>query len=181
MSPTIDLRELKCTVMARSLEEQRTTTLYDGLALEERLGLLVDQELCERKNRRLRRLLQLAKLRCDAVIENVDFSAHRGLDRSLVLSLAESHWVTSHHDVAVTGPTGVGKTYVACALANAAIRHGHPALCVRRRACSRIWRSPAPVDGSRSSWPLSAASRSSSSTTCSSGRVTPSRRRTCSR
>ncbi len=132
MSPTIEgLRELKCTVMARSLEEQRTSTLYDGLAFEERLGLLVDQELCERKNRRLRRLLQLAKLRCDAVIENIDFSAHRGLDRSLVLSLAESHWVTSHHNVAVTGPTGVGKTYVACALANAAIRHGHPALYVR--------------------------------------------------
>ena len=132
MSPTIEgLRELKLTVMARSLEEQRTSTLYDGLAFEERLGLLVDQELCERKNRRLRRLLQLAKLRCDAVIENVDFRAHRGLDRSTVLSLAESHWVTSHHNVLVTGPTGVGKTYVACALANAAIRHGHPALYVR--------------------------------------------------
>jgi DNA replication protein DnaC len=132
MGPTIEgLRELKLTVMARSLEEQRTSTLYDGLAFEERLGLLVDQELCERKNRRLRRLLQLAKLRCDAVIENVEFSAHRGLDRSVVVSLAESHWVTSHHNVLVTGPTGVGKTYVACALANAAIRHGHPALYVR--------------------------------------------------
>jgi len=132
MSPTIEgLRELKLTVMARSLEEQRTSTLYDGLAFEERLGLLVDQELCERKNRRLRRLLQLAKLRCDAVIENLDFSAHRGLDRSLVLTLSESHWVSAHHNVLVTGPTGVGKTYVACALANAAIRHGHPALYVR--------------------------------------------------
>lgn len=131
-SPTIaGLRELKCTVMARHLEEQRTSTLYDGISFEERLGLLVDQELCERKNRRLRRLLQLAKLRCDAVIENVDFTAHRGLDRSLVVSLAESHWVGAHHNVLVTGPTGVGKTYVACALANAAIRHGHSALYVR--------------------------------------------------
>ncbi len=131
-SPTIEgLRELKCTVMARSLEEQWTSTLYDGLAFEERLGLLVDQELCERKNRRLRRLLQLARLRCDAVIENLDFKTHRGLDRSVVASLAESHWVSAHHSVLVTGPTGAGKTYVACALANAAIRHGHPALYVR--------------------------------------------------
>lgn len=132
MTQTIDgLREIKCTVMARSLEDQKTSSLYDGIPFEERLGLLVDQEIAERKNRRLRRLLQLAKLRCDAVIENVDFKAQRNLDKSSVLSLAESHWVKEHHNLIVTGPTGAGKTYVACALANAAIRHGHPALYVR--------------------------------------------------
>ncbi|MGH8300258.1 MAG: IS21-like element helper ATPase IstB [Steroidobacteraceae bacterium] len=132
MNQTIDkLRELKLDIMARSLEDQKTSSLYDGLGFEERLGLLVDQEIAERKNRRLRRLLQLAKLRCDAVVENVDFKAQRNLDKSTVLSLAESHWVKEHHSVIVTGPTGAGKTYLACALANAAIRHGHPALYVR--------------------------------------------------
>lgn len=125
------LRELKCDVMATSLIEQRQNSHYEGLPFEERLGLLVDNELNERHNRRLRRLLQTAKLRSDAVIENIDFGAARGLDRSVVLSLSESHWVQHHHSVLVVGPTGVGKTYLACALANSAIRHGHSALYVR--------------------------------------------------
>jgi DNA replication protein DnaC len=125
------LRELKLDVMARALEDQRSNSQYDGLSFEERLGLLIDQEIAERKGRRLRRLLQLAKLRSNAVIEDVDFKASRGLDRAGVLELAQSHWVDEHHSVLVTGPTGVGKTYLACALANSAIRHGHGALYVR--------------------------------------------------
>ncbi len=128
---TAVLRELKLDVMASALDEQRTSALYDGLSFEERLGLLADQELAERRNRRLRRLLQLAKLRSDAVVENIDFAPARGLDRSLVVSLADSHWVNEHHSVLVTGATGAGKTYLACALANSAIRHGHSALYVR--------------------------------------------------
>ncbi|EQD71314.1 transposition helper protein [mine drainage metagenome] len=131
-SPTIQgLRELKLDVMASSLEEQRSNSHYDGLSFEDRLGLLVDQEVTERKNRRLRRLLQVAKLRSNAIIEDIDFKSSRGLDRSNVLTLAQSHWVTEHHSILVTGPTGVGKTYLACALANSAIRHGHSALYVR--------------------------------------------------
>jgi len=125
------LRELKLDIMARVLDEQRTSTLYDGLPFEERLGLLVDEELTERKNRRLRRLLQSAKLRSNAVIEDVDFAQRRGLDRSLVVTLAGAAWVGEHHNVVVTGPTGAGKTYLACALAHSAIRHGHSALYVR--------------------------------------------------
>ncbi len=125
------LRELKLDIMARALEDQRSNSQYDGLSFEERLGLLVDQEITERKGRRLRRLLGLAKLRSNAVIEDIDFKASRGLDRAMVLELAQSHWVSEHHSVLVTGPTGVGKTYLACALANSAIRHGHSALYVR--------------------------------------------------
>ena len=131
-NPTIDgLRELKLDVMATSLQEQRRSATYDALPFEERLGLLVDQEILERKNRRLRRLLSLAKLRTNAVIENIDFKTSRGLKRSMVLSLGESHWVNEHHNVVVVGATGVGKTYLACALANSAIRHGHSALYLR--------------------------------------------------
>lgn len=125
------LRELKLDIMATALLEQRTSSIYDGLPFEERLGLLVDQEINERKNRRRRRLIQMAKLRSNAVIDNIDFSASRGIDRSTVLSLAESYWVDEHHNLLITGATGVGKTYLACALAHSAILHGHSALYVR--------------------------------------------------
>ena len=91
----------------------------------------MDREAQDRENRRLARRLKAAKLRSDAVIEDLDFRAPRGLDRATVLSLAESHWVDGHRNVLVTGPTGVGKTFLACALAQAAIRHGHTALYLR--------------------------------------------------
>ena len=93
--------------------------------------MLVDREHAERDNRRLTRYLKTAKLRTNAVIEDVDFRRHRGLDRPVLLGLAESGWVTNHHNVAVVGPTGVGKTFLACALANSAIRRGHTALYLR--------------------------------------------------
>jgi DNA replication protein DnaC len=72
-----------------------------------------------------------ARLRSDAVIEDLDLRGPRGLDRATVLGLAEGHWVTAHRNVLVTGPTGVGKTFLACALAHAAIRRGHTALYLR--------------------------------------------------
>jgi len=77
------------------------------------------------------RYLKAAKLRTNAVVEDIDFRARRGLERPVILGLAEGGWVTSHHNIAVVGPTGVGKTFVACALANAAIRRGHSALYLR--------------------------------------------------
>jgi len=117
--------------MARAFEEQLESPGYAELSFEERLGLLVDREAQDRENRRLARRLKAAKLRSDAVIEDLDFRAPRGLDRSTILSLAESHWVDAHRNVLVTGPTGVGKTFLACALAQAAIRRGHTALYLR--------------------------------------------------
>src|SRR5207302_3366250 len=117
--------------MARGLLEQREHPDYDALGFEERLAMLVDRELTERHNRRLDRMLKAARLRVAATIEGIDFARPRGLERSQMLSLAESHWVGSHHSVVIVGATGLGKTYLACALANAAIRRGHSALYLR--------------------------------------------------
>ena len=132
ISPTLDkLQALSLGGMARAFEEQLGRPDYAELSFEERLGLLVDREAQDRENRRLARRLKAAKLRSDAVIEDLDLRTPRGLDRSTILSLAESHWVEAHRNVLVTGPTGVGKTFLACALAQAAIRHGHTALYLR--------------------------------------------------
>lgn len=132
ISPTLDkLQALSLGGMARAFTEQLESPDYQELSFEERLGLLVDREAQDRENRRLARRLKAARLRSDAVIEDLDFRTPRGLDRATILGLAESHWVEAHRNVLVTGPTGVGKTFLACALAQAAIRRGHTALYLR--------------------------------------------------
>lgn len=129
---TIDgLYKLGLPAIARGLVEQRERPDHQGLSFEERLGMLVDLELQERENRRLQRALKAAKLRANAVIEDVDFRRRRGLERAQVLELAQSHWVQNRHNLLIVGPTGGGKTYLACALAHAGIRHGHSALYLR--------------------------------------------------
>ena len=132
IAPTIDkLHALALAGMARALTEQQGHPDYTQLTFEERLGLLVDREMQDRENRRLARHLKSARLRSDAVLEDVDLRSPRGLDRAVVLSLADAHWVTGHRNVLITGPTGVGKTFIACALAHSAIRRGHTALYLR--------------------------------------------------
>jgi DNA replication protein DnaC len=132
ITPTIDkLHAMALSGMARALTDQLERPAYADLSFEERLGLLVDREMQDRENRRLTRHLKAARLRSDAVIEDLDLRGPRGLDRATVLGLAEGHWVTAHRNVLVTGPTGVGKTFLACALAHAAIRRGHTALYLR--------------------------------------------------
>lgn len=132
INATIDkLQAMSLGGMARALEEQLASPGHAELSFEERLGLLIDREATDRENRRLARRLKAAKLRSDAVIEDLDFRTPRGLDRATILGLAESHWVEAHRNVLVTGPTGVGKTFLACALAQAAIRRGHTALYLR--------------------------------------------------
>jgi DNA replication protein DnaC len=125
------LYALRLPAMATALAEQTGQAAYQGLSFEERLGLLVDRELSEREDRRIGRYLKAAKLKSAAVVEDIDFRAARGLERAQVLSLADASWVTAQHNVAIVGPTGVGKTFLACALANAAVRRGHSALYMR--------------------------------------------------
>jgi DNA replication protein DnaC len=118
--------------MAAGLADQLATPgTYDELGFADRLGLLVDKEADARDSRRLATRLKAAKLRHRATVEDVDFRSPRGLDRSVVLSLAQAGWVAGHHNLLVTGATGCGKSFLACALANAALRQGHTALYVR--------------------------------------------------
>jgi DNA replication protein DnaC len=125
------LKILRLPAMASGLLEQREHPDYAALSFEDRLGLLVDRELLQRENRRMERVLKLAKLRTRGVIEDIDFTSTRGLDKATFMSMVDSKWVEHHHNVMVVGPTGVGKTFIACALAQRAIRDGHRAIYLR--------------------------------------------------
>lgn len=118
------LRELRLTGMAAALEEQQAVPDVQDLSFEDRLGLLLEREATVREDRRLTRLLRQAKLRLPASIEDLDFRSPRGLDRSYVLRLAGCDWIRHHEVVLISGATGTGKTFLACALAQAACRHG---------------------------------------------------------
>jgi len=125
IEPTLDrLRELGLIGMAQALAEQLGVPDVQSLSFEDRLALLLERESSERDNRRLRRLLQLAKLRLDASVEDIDFRSPRGLDKSVVLRLAGCDWIRNHQVVLIVGATGTGKSYLSCALAQAACRHG---------------------------------------------------------
>ncbi len=130
--PTVTrLHELRLFGMARALEEQDRCAEYERLSFVDRLALLVDRESAERDDSRLKLRLKQAKLRQTATIEDVDFRHPRGLDKSLVLSLADCQWIREHHNVLITGSTGVGKSYLACALAHKACREGYRAVYTR--------------------------------------------------
>jgi len=125
LEPTLArLRELRLTGMAEALEEQQAVPDLQGLSFEDRLGLLVDREVTLRKDRRQTQLLRQAKLRLQASIEDLDFRSPRGLDRSVILRLASCDWIRHHQVVLINGATGTGKTYLGCALAQAACRQG---------------------------------------------------------
>src|ERR671927_780964 len=117
--------------MALGRREQLEGSQYASLSFEERFGLLVDREAEARDSRRLALRLKAAKLRQEATVEDIDFRTPRGLDRSVIMHLAQAGWVTAKHNVLISGPTGAGKSYVACALTHAAVRRGHTALYVR--------------------------------------------------
>ena len=136
--PTLDkLRAMRLEGMAASWLEQQKDTAATKLAFDERFGMLVDAEWLHRENKRLGRALKEAKLKLSqACVEDIDYPARRELDKAVVRQLSSCRWVQEHQAVLITGPTGTGKTYVACALAQQACRKGFRA--VYRRA-SRLF------------------------------------------
>jgi DNA replication protein DnaC len=125
------LTTLRLFGMLAALKELLNTSDADRLSFEDRLGLLVDREATARENRQLASRLKKAKLRQSAVIEDVDFRHRRGLDQALFMQLSQCAWIKAHQNVIIIGPTGVGKTYLACALAHKACREGYSALYFR--------------------------------------------------
>src|SRR6266498_1331304 len=132
IQPTLDtLNRLKLYGMATALAEQLTQSAAASLGFEERFGLLLDREVVHRDNRRLARLLQVAALKERACLEDVDFRARRGLDRSQLASLASCDWIRAAQNLVIHGATGCGKTFLACAFAHQACRQGLSALYLR--------------------------------------------------
>lgn len=132
LHPTLDkLKALKLEGMVSALTDQETLSDADTMSFEERLGLLVDREVTVRQSNKLKLRLSRAKLRQEAAIEDLDFGNGRNLDRSLILSLSSCDWIRKHDNCILTGPAGVGKSYLACALANIACREGFDVLYYR--------------------------------------------------
>lgn len=125
------LRILRLHGMAKSFEEQIGSKDYDDLSFEERLGLLIDRELTEQENRRLSYRLKRARLRLQACMEDIDYRQKRGLDKTLMKSLARCKWIREHLNILLTGPCGVGKSFIACALGHKACLEGHKVLYFR--------------------------------------------------
>ena len=126
------LSQMKLHAMAAAFKEQLDQPSISGLSFEDRFGMLVDQEWSSREDRKLTRRLKAARLKTHATVEEIDYQHPRGLDKSVVRSLASCQWIRSHQNVIVTGPTGAGKSYLAEAFVNKACREGFTA--VRYRA-----------------------------------------------
>src|ERR1700733_10175856 len=149
--PTLEkLRALRLTGMADAFHEQLTKPLPD-LDFESRLGLLIEQEWYLRENRRLKRRLIQAKFQQAACVEDIDFKHPRGLNKSNILELARGQWNNQHFNLLITGPTGCGKTYLACALAHRACLQG---LSTRYFRLPRLWHElkVATADGTFTKW-----------------------------
>jgi DNA replication protein DnaC len=132
------LLAMRLNGMAESLKTQEQDPAARELSFLERLGLLVDQQWNWRENQALGRRLKNAKLRTNACVEDIDYRGARGLDKSVIRALVqESAWVGTHENVFVLGPTGVGKSFVACALAQKACRDGYSALYTRAQSLFR--------------------------------------------
>jgi DNA replication protein DnaC len=129
------LHELRLSAFRDALREQQTNPKYNELTFEDRLALLVDHECAQRRENRIRRNIRLANFPMQAAIEDVDFSPAHGLERRLILELAQCGWVSSRHNLIVLGPTGSGKSYLASAFGVAAVRNG---FTVRHHRTARL-------------------------------------------
>ena len=126
------LKALRLDGMARAFEEQFATTSSASLAFEERVALLVDREIAWRDSKRLERLLKAAKLKFPlACVEDIDYRPSRALDKRLIATLAGGDWVRNAQNLIFTGPTGVGKSWLACAFGNQAARQGFSVFYIR--------------------------------------------------
>ena len=129
---TLDkMNAMKLTGMASAFQQQLGSAEYTRLSYEERVGLLTDAEWAAREQRKLKRRLRAAKLRYPASLEDVDFKHPRALNRQQVLSLGSCSWIQSRHNLLITGPTGIGKSYLVCAFVERACRTGHSAAYLR--------------------------------------------------
>ena len=123
--PTLEkLHDLRLTGMAKAFREQMEQPEAEGLTFEERLGLMVDREVTERASRHLRIRMRNARLQQNVCVEDIDYRAPRGLDKALMMRLAGCDWVRHHNNILIVGPTGTGKTFLACALGQKACREG---------------------------------------------------------
>jgi len=130
--PTLEkLNQLKFLGMATALAEQLDATDIDALSFDERFALLVDHELTYRDDRRMSSRLRRAKLRHNACLEDINYRHPRALDKSLMLAFSTCRWLKEHLNILITGPTGIGKTWIACALAHQACREGFSVLYLR--------------------------------------------------
>ncbi|MCG5539459.1 IS21-like element helper ATPase IstB [Halorhodospira sp. 9622] len=118
------LRTLKLTGMLEALEQQQAQPQTHELSFEQRLAMLVERERLHRENRRLARLLQQARLRVPACVEDIDYRHPRGLEKPRMAALAQCDWIRQAQNLCLTGPTGCGKTWLACAIGNQACRQG---------------------------------------------------------
>jgi DNA replication protein DnaC len=130
--PTLEkLTHLRLEGMLQAYKDQLGISECQGMSFEERLGLLVDRELTNRDDKRLVNRLRMAKLRMNACVEDLDFGQPRGLDKGVVMNLAGCKWIGTHDNCLIVGPTGAGKSYLACALGHKACREGYRVLYLR--------------------------------------------------
>jgi DNA replication protein DnaC len=137
--PTLEkLEAMRLHGMAQAWRELAKSEQASELSFEERMALLVDRQFAWRQNEAFEARLRRAKLRANACVEDIDYRAARGLDKTLLRSLvAGSVWVEKHENIFVCGPTGVGKSFLACALAQKACRDGYSACYTRAAALFR--------------------------------------------
>lgn len=132
MHPTKEkLNQLKLYGMAKTMEEQASSTEYENLNFEERLGLLVDREIIERENKKLQNRLRQAKLSTKACMADIDYRQSRNMDKSMMQSFHPCDWVKDNLNILITGATGVGKTFIGQALGHQACLNGYRALYLR--------------------------------------------------